>query len=112
MKTTLALCLLACALTAAAQDRLPEPINTGPRILDPFYPSPFAERGWNQGAGCASHHNLPNGDTAGTCKYSGVGGFGYANVVWGKDGLPKSATICFPQPWQGTPPCHVIPKID
>jgi len=80
-------------------------------VIHPFYPSPFADRGWNTGSECRP--KLPDYDPephqwVGTCKYSGVGGAGYANVTW--DGArPIKAEICYVKQWQGTPPCNVNP---
>ena len=72
MKSVTAMLLLLFCTAAHAGQPLPN-VSLAPRLfLDPFYPSPYAGQGWNQGGHCQMAGNAPNGDLIGTCRYSGT----------------------------------------
>jgi hypothetical protein len=72
----------------------------GPIEPPPFYPSPLAAQGRNTGDDCEYYAVLPSGGIAGTCKYSGPDGYGFAHVVWSSRNparvlTPISAVACY-----------------
>ena len=71
--------------------------------LQPFYPSPYIDRGWSYGSDCTWDHARWDKDfIVGTCRYSpnaqaatSKGAQGWAEVHWRKSDLaPFSATPC------------------